>query len=84
MKPTQKEIYDCAVKREKIKNNTTRKRFLEAIASELIELGDTRNCITNLELADVVLVCYSMAEHYGYNLDEAIKAKHQYNLKRKD
>ena len=89
-KPTQKEIYDCAVKRGKITPQTTRKQFLEAIASELLELaeakdyGDFNPKETALELADIVQVCYSMAEHNRINLDKAIKTKHEYNLTRKD
>lgn len=84
MKPTQKEIYDCAVKRGKITRQTTRKQFLEAIASELLELADYTPQLQQSELADIVLVCYSMAEHYGFQLDQATKNKHEYNLTRKD
>jgi NTP pyrophosphatase (non-canonical NTP hydrolase) len=84
MKPTQKEIYDCAVKRGKITPQTTRKQFLEAIASELLELADATHHNQETELADIVLVCYSMAEHRRIPLDEAIEHKHEYNLTRKD
>ena len=84
MKPTQKEIYDCAVKRGKITPQTTRKQFLEAIASELLELADYMPQLQQSELADIVLICYSMAEHRGIPLDEAIEHKHEYNLTRKD
>jgi hypothetical protein len=87
MKPTQKEIYDCAVKRGKITPQTTRKQFLEAIASELLELASEEPSFqteTALELADIVQVCYSMAEHNRINLDKAIQTKHEYNLTRKD
>jgi len=87
MKPTQKEIYDCAVKRGKITPQTTRKQFLEAIASELLELASEEPSFqkeTALELADIVQVCYSMAQHNLIDLDEAIRIKHEYNLTRKD
>lgn len=84
MKPTQKEIYNCAVKRGKITPQTTRKQFLEAIASELLELADATSHNQETELADIVLVCYSMAEHRRIDLDEAIERKHEYNLTRKD
>ena len=87
MKPTQKEIYDCAVKRGKVTPQTTRKQFLEAIASELLELASEEPSFqteTALELADIVQVCYSMAEHNRINLDRAIAEKHNYNLTRKD
>jgi len=87
MKPTQKEIYDCAVKRGKITPQTTRKQFLEAIASELLELASEEPTFakeTALELADIVQVCYSMAQHNLIDLDEAIRIKHEYNLTRKD
>ena len=84
MKPTQKEIYDCAVKRGKITKQTTRKQFLEAIASELLELADYTPQLQQSELADIALVCYSMAQHYGFQLDQAIENKHKINLTRKD
>jgi NTP pyrophosphatase (non-canonical NTP hydrolase) len=88
MKPTQSEIYQCAVKRGKINKQTTRKHFLDAIASELLELAEAEDTPNNprisLELADVVLVCYSMAQHRGINLDQVISFKHEFNLKRKD
>lgn len=85
MKPTQKEIYDCAVKRGKITPQTTRKQFLEAIASELLELSaEVEVFKQDLELADIALVCYSMADHLGFELDKAIETKHEYNLTRKD
>jgi NTP pyrophosphatase (non-canonical NTP hydrolase) len=83
-KPTQKEIYECAVKRGKITKHTTRKQFLDAIASELLELADYTPQLQQSELADIVLVCYSMAEHYGFKLDQAIENKHEFNLTRKD
>ena len=84
MKPSQKDIYDCAVKRGKITPQTTRKQFLEAIASELLELADYTPQLQQSELADIALVCYSMAQHYGFQLDQAIENKHEYNLTRKD
>lgn len=87
MKPTQKQIYDCAVKRGKITAQTTRKQFLEAIASELLELASNTGVFDaddDFELADIVLTCYSHAEHHGINLDKAIQTKHEYNLTRKD
>ena len=86
MKPTQNEIYQCAVKRGKVTERTVRKHFLDAIASELIELARTSqyNREEDFELADIVLVCYSMAQHNGIDLDKAIEIKHNYNLTRKD
>ena len=87
MKPTQSEIYQCAVKRGKVTPQTTRKQFLEAIASELIELSQCEKSYEKdfkNELADIVLVCYSIAENYCINLDTAIEIKHNYNLTRKD
>ena len=84
MKPTQSEIYQCAVKRGKVTPQTTKKQFLEAIASELLELADANSHNQDYELADIVLVCYSHAEHHGIDLDTAIEIKHQYNLTRKD
>lgn len=84
MKPTQQEIYNCAVKRGKITPQTTRKQFLEAIASELLELADYTPQLQQSELADIALVCYSMAQHYGFQLDQAIEHKHEFNLTRKD
>jgi NTP pyrophosphatase (non-canonical NTP hydrolase) len=84
MKPTQFDIYQCAVKRGKVTPHTTRKQFLEAIASELLELANEDTSFQTLELADIVLVCYSMAQHNGFSLDQAIENKHNYNLTRKD
>jgi hypothetical protein len=85
MKPTQKEIYDCAVKRGKIGLNTTRKQFLDAIASELLELAEAQDTPQERsELADIVLICYSYAEHHLFDLKQQIDKKHKYNLTRKD
>ena len=85
MKPTQKEIYDCAVKRGKIELNTTRKQFLDAIASELLELAEAQETPQDRsELADIVLICYSYAEHHLFDLKQQIDKKHKYNLTRKD
>ena len=84
MKPTQKEIYDCAVKRGKITPQTTRKQFLEAIASELLELASANEFNEHLELADIVLVCNSYAEHFKIDINNSIEWKHKCNLIRKD
>lgn len=85
MKPTQKEIYDCAVQRGKITPQTTRKQFLEAIASELLELAEAQGTVSEKnELADIVLACNSYAEHHRFDLALAVENKHQYNLTRKD
>ena len=85
MKPTQSEIYKCAVKRGKVTPQTTRKQFLEAIASELLELAQNKYREDDeFELADIVMVCYSMSHHNDIALDQAIKDKHEFNLRRKD
>lgn len=35
-----------------------------------------------IELADVVIRCFDMADYYGINLEECIKEKHEYNKSR--
>lgn len=85
MKPSQKEIYDCAVKRGKITPQTKEKDFLDAIASELLELAQAKTMDSKKpELADIVLICYSYAHNYGFDLDFELAEKHKYNLTRKD
>ena len=85
MKPTQSNIWSCAVNRNKILPKTKEKDFLDAIASELLELAEAKTMDSKKpELADIVLICYSYAQHYGFDLDFELSEKHKYNLTRKD
>ena len=80
--------YNATVRRRLITNKTTCSQFATAIRNELVELEDTldKSKITLFdisELADIVLVCHSMAKHFGYNLVSEMEKKTLFNETRK-
>ena len=73
--------YYATKKRGQINTDTTSIDFLIKIEEELEELAES--CIGNdfdvKELADIVLVCFAMAQHNKIDLLDAMKNKMKYN-----
>ena len=79
--------YFANVKRLKISDKTTVRDFLSKIheeVGELIESWDGCDSFDKVELADVTLVCFSMAKHFGINLVDEMEGKMKVNEKRND
>ena len=77
--------YFANVKRLKISDKTTVRDFLSKIheeVGELIESWDGCDSFDKVELADVTLVCFSMAKHFGINLVDEMEKKMKVNEKR--
>lgn len=77
-----KRNYHATVKRGLITEKTTRINFISKIEEELDELFE--NPRDNSELADVALVCFAMAEHFGIDLIAEMEKKTIYNENRND
>jgi len=78
--------YNATVRRGKINDNTSVFDFCEKIGEELGEL--TVSCMYKTkfdpkELADIVIVCESMALHYGIDLQKEKESKMLFNETRK-
>ena len=75
--------YNATVKRGCITEKTTQVDFLEKIEEEVSELSwlDPNDWS---ELADIVLVCFAMAQHFDIDLLKEMEEKAIYNSKRKD
>ena len=75
--------YYATYKRGKIVEATNERQFLNAIKNEVTELERSMGNPTTLfdvkELADVVLVCFSMAKHFGYDIEKELINKTLYN-----
>ena len=79
--------YFANIKRLKISDKTTVRDFLAKIheeVGELIESFDGDDSFDKVELADVTLVCFSMAKHFGINLVDEMEKKMKVNEKRED
>ena len=79
--------YFANIKRLKISDKTTVRDFLGKIheeVGELIESFDGDDIFDKVELADVTLVCFSMAKHFGINLVDEMAKKMKVNEKRND
>ena len=79
--------YFANVKRLKISDKTTVRDFLSKIheeVGELIESWDGCDSFDKVELADVTLVCFSMAKHFDINLIDEMQKKMKVNEKRND
>ena len=71
----------------KISDKTTVRDFLGKIheeVGELIESWDGCDSFDKVELADVALVCFSMAKHFDINLIDEMEKKMKVNEKRND
>jgi NTP pyrophosphatase (non-canonical NTP hydrolase) len=79
--------YFANIKRLKISDKTTVRDWLAKIneeVGELIESWDGCDGFDKVELADVTLVCFSMAKHFGINLVDEMEKKMKVNEKRND
>ena len=79
--------YFANVKRLKISDKTNVRDFLAKIheeVGELIESWDGCDSFDKVELADVTLVCFSMAKHFDINLIDEMQKKMKVNEKRND
>ena len=79
--------YFANVKRLKISDKTTVRDFLSKIheeVGELIESWDGCDSFDKVELADVTLVCFSMAKHFSINLVDEMEKKMKVKEKRND
>ena len=79
--------YFANIKRLKISDKTTVRDFLAKIheeVGELIESWDGCDSFDKVELADVTLVCFSMAKHFDINLVDEMAKKTKVNEKRND
>ena len=79
--------YFANVRRLKISDKTTVRDFLGKIheeVGELIESWDGCDSFDKVELADVTLVCFSMAKHFDINLIDEMQKKMKVNEKRND
>lgn len=76
--------YNATVKRGLITNQTDVSQFINDIEKELDELKISVNAskinpFDPKELTDVVLVCFSMSKHFGYNIQKELESKTIYN-----
>jgi len=80
--------YNATVKRDLINDKTNIFDFIKKIAEEAIELSDSTKVGTSIfdasELADISIVCDSIAIHYGIDLQAEKEAKMLFNETRKD
>ena len=79
--------YFANVRRGKISDKTNARVFLAKIyeeVGELIESWDGDDSFDKVELADVTLVCFSMAKHFSINLIDEMEKKMKVNEKRND
>ncbi len=76
--------YNATVKRGQINNKMCSIDFIIKLEEEFTELkmsiGQSQiNPFDITELADIALVCHSMAKHYGYDLVKEMEKKTLYN-----
>jgi NTP pyrophosphatase (non-canonical NTP hydrolase) len=79
--------YYANKRRGQIKNGSNYMDFLiklEEEVNELIESTMEHRRTDNEELADVVLVCFAMAQHFNIDLLKVMEDKMLINEKRKD
>ena len=82
--------YDAQVKRGQITMKTDLIDFLDKIVEEVEEFKNSYindgyfEDIDDKELIDIMLVCFSMAKHFGIDWQQVMKDKVEYNEKRED
>ena len=81
--------YFANIRRGKISDKTNVRDFLAKIYEEVDELIESYGCdgcdsFDKVELADVTLVCFSTAKHFGINLVDEMEKKMKVNEKRND
>lgn len=85
----QKRNYAATVKRGQIDKFTSFEQFINKLNEETEELNQSwldnqKSDFDPLELADIVLVCTAMAEHYSIDLQGLMREKTLYNEIRED
>lgn len=70
--------YEATKRRGLISDKTTQPAFVNKLKEEVIELEEA-DCDDWSELADIALVCFAMAEHYGIDLIEEMRKKTEFN-----
>ena len=84
--------YAAQVKRKQITPETNAYEFIEKIDEEVEELNVSifrlqekfQDGLDDKELIDIMLVCFSMAKHFGIDWQQVMKDKVEYNEKRLD
>ena len=82
--------YSAQIKRGQITPDTDLSDCIDKIKEELKELVDSYeyNCGTERidirELIDIMLVCFSMAKHFGIDWQQVMTEKVEFNEKRED
>lgn len=82
--------YAAQIKRGQITPETDLSDCIDKIKEELKELVDSYEYnwgtekIDDKELIDIMLVCFSMAKHFGIDWQQVMKHKVEYNEKRLD
>ena len=79
--------YFANIRRGQISDKTNVRDCLAKIyeeVGELIESWDGDDSFDTVELADVTLVCFSMAKHFDINLIDEMQKKMKVNEKRND
>lgn len=79
--------YAAQIRRGQINDKTTFSDFKLKIVEELKELSKSyyeNNNFDPKELIDIILVCFSMAEHFNINIMQVLSDKVAYNEKRED
>lgn len=70
--------YEATKRRGLIHDQTLRSDFLRKLYEEVNEFEDSGLKDVS-ELADIALVCFAMAEHYGIDLIEEMRKKTEFN-----
>lgn len=80
--------YAAQIKRGQITPESTFFKFVIKIEDELMELNEsyieTNKDFDTKELIDIMLVCFSMAKHFGIDWQQVMTEKVEYNEKRLD
>jgi hypothetical protein len=80
--------YAAQIKRGQINNESTFWKFSDKIQDELNEFNEsyiqTNKDFDSKELIDIMLVCFSMAKHFGIDWKQVMKDKVEYNETRED
>lgn len=78
--------YRANMERKQISKTTDHASFHRKIAEEVDELGNTElvygDQAAREELADIALVCFAMAQHFGWDLIAEMERKTEINEKR--
>ena len=82
--------YAAQIRRGQITPETDLSDCIDKIKEELTELIDSyeytwgTESIDDKELIDIMLVCFSMAKHFGIDWQQVMKDKVEYNETRED